>query len=123
MILITCDGGLRNSGLELIRALEIVQNYTLIQPLCKWKFQYGEINVLGNRVDAILILLDDNNKEQQRIGIEVVSSEKDERKAETKLTRLITLGEFNKAYIYYRRLDDVQKETMSRLGFFKEVRL
>jgi len=121
MLIVSCEGRLRNS-LELIRALEVVQNYTLIQPLHKWELQYGEIYVLGNRVDSILKSFDDNN-EEQRIGVEVISSERDIRRAEEKLIRLIRLGEFDRAYTYYRRLDDVEKETKSRLKFFKEVRL
>ena len=109
--------------LELIRALEVVQNYALIQPLYAWRLQYGEINVLGSRVDAILLLLSGNDEVQQRVGFEIISSEKDIREARAKLSRLIMLGELDKAYIYRRRLDEVHKEIVDRLKLFEEVGL
>jgi hypothetical protein len=121
MITITGCGFLRNNILEVVRALEIAQLILFIQPSVKWKLQYGEIEILGKRVDGIMQIKDKDNLE--RIGIEVISEEKSIEKIQNKLYQLIELNEINKGYIYLRPLLDVQNGMIGKLKLFKEVKL
>jgi|FaiFalDrversion2_1042247.scaffolds.fasta_scaffold23221_2 hypothetical protein len=121
MITITGCGFLRNNILEVVRALEIAQLILFIQPSVEWKLQYGEIEILGKRVDGIMQIKDKDNLE--RIGIEVISEEKSIEKIQNKLYQLIELNEINKGYIYLRPLLDVQNGMIGKLKLFKEVKL
>jgi hypothetical protein len=121
MITITGCGFLRNNILEVVRALEIAQLVLFIQPSVEWKLQYGEIEILGKRVDGIMQIKDKDNLE--RIGIEVISEEKSIEKIQNKLYQLIELNEINKGYIYLRPLLDVQNGMIGKLKLFKEVKL
>jgi hypothetical protein len=121
MITITGCGFLRNNILEVVRALEIAQLVLFIQPSVEWKLQYGEIEILGKRVDGIMQIKDKDNLE--RIGIEVISEEKSIEKIQNKLYQLIELNEINKGYIYLRPLLDVQNGMIGKLKLFKKVKL
>jgi hypothetical protein len=121
MITITGCGFLRNNILEVVRAFEIAQLVLFIQPSVEWKLQYGEIEILGKRVDGIMQIKDKDNLE--RIGIEVISEEKSIEKIQNKLYQLIELNEINKGYIYLRPLLDVQNGMIGKLKLFKEVKL
>jgi hypothetical protein len=121
MITITGCGFLRNNILEDVRALEIAQLILFIQPSVEWKLQYGEIEILGKRVDGIMQIKDKDNLE--RIGIEVISEEKSIKKIQNKLNQLIGLNEINRGYIYLRPLLDVQKGMIEKLELFQEVKL
>jgi len=112
------QGSLRNTALELVRALEVVQNIAMIRPLPRWELQYGEIPLAGNRVDGILTV---NEYDQVVIAIEVVSSEKDIARAENKLKRLMNIGEIDSGYIYIRRLEEVERDIIPKLKLLKEV--
>lgn len=122
MIVVSGQGIFRNNGLELLRALEIVQLLGLMSPLYKWELQYGEIYMLGVHVDALL-------KATYReagdvvIGVEIVSKhdEKDVERARSRLVRLLTLNEIDRGFIYLRPLEDVQENIGSKLKLFKEV--
>ena len=118
MIVIRGEGSLRNTTLELIRALEVIQNIAMIRPLSRWELQYGEIPLAGNRVDGILKV---DGDDQEVIAIEVVSSEKDVTRAESKLRRLASIGEIDTGYIYIRRLEEVEKDITPKLKLLKEV--
>jgi len=112
------QGSLRNTVLELVRALEVIQNIAMIRPLFRWELRYGEIPLAGNRVDGILTVGWDN---EAVIAIEVVSSEKDVLRAENKLKRLMNIGEIDVGYIYIRRLEEVERDIIPRLKLLKEV--
>jgi hypothetical protein len=122
LIVVSGQGIFRNNGLELLRALEIVQLLGLMSPLYKWELQYGEIYMLGVHVDALL-------KATYReagdvvIGVEIVSKhdEKDVERARSRLVRLLTLNEIDRGFIYLRPLEDVQENIGSKLKLFKEV--
>ncbi len=122
MIVVNGQGIFRNNGLELLRALEIVQLLGLMSPFYKWELQYGEIYVLGTHVDA---LLKATYKEAGDvvIGVEIVSrhDEKDVERARSRLVRLLTLNEIDRGFIYLRPLEDVQENVGSKLKLFKEV--
>ncbi len=122
MIVVSGQGIFRNNGLELLRALEIVQLLGLMSPLYKWELQYGEIYMLGVHVDA---LLKATYKEAGDvvIGVEIVSKhdEKDVERARSRLVRLLTLNEIDRGFIYLRPLEDVQENVGSKLKLFKEV--
>ncbi len=122
MIVVSGQGIFRNNGLELLRALEIVQLLGLMSPLYKWELQYGEIYMLGVHVDA---LLKATYKEAGDvvIGVEIVSKhdEKDVERARSRLVRLLTLNEIDRGFIYLRPLEDVQENIGSKLKLFKEV--
>jgi len=122
LIVVSGQGIFRNNGLELLRALEIVQLLGLMSPLYKWELQYGEIYMLGVHVDA---LLKATYKEAGDvvIGIEIVSKhdEKDVERARSRLVRLLTLNEIDRGFIYLRPLEDVQENIGSKLKLFKEV--
>jgi hypothetical protein len=121
MITIAGYGFLRNNILEAIRALEIAQLILFIRPSLEWKLQYGEIEILGTRVDGIMQIKDKDNLE--RIGIEVISQEKSMEKIQNKLYQLIGLNEINKGYIYLRPLLAVQKNMIGKLELLQEVKL
>lgn len=122
MIVVSGQGIFRNNGLELLRALEIVQLLGLMSPLYKWELRYGEIYMLGSQVDALLKV---TYKEVDNvvIGIEIVSkdNEKDIERARSRLVKLLTLNEINRGFIYLRSLEDVQRDVGSKLRLFKEV--
>jgi hypothetical protein len=122
LIVVSGQGIFRNNGLELLRALEIVQLLGLMSPLYKWELQYGEIYMLGVHVDA---LLKATYKEAGDvvIGVEIVSKhdEKDVERARSRLVRLLTLNEIDRGFIYLRPLEDVQENIGSKLKLFKEV--
>jgi hypothetical protein len=122
LIIVSGQGIFRNNGLELLRALEIVQLLGLMSPLYKWELQYGEIYMLGVHVDA---LLKATYKEAGDvvIGVEIVSKhdEKDVERARSRLVRLLTLNEIDRGFIYLRPLEDVQENIGSKLKLFKEV--
>jgi hypothetical protein len=119
VIVINGRGALRNNQLELIRALEIVQNIALLRPFNQWCLRYGEVPVAGSRVDAVLTIGED--EENIRIGIEIVANNKDVNKNKSKLMRLINLGEISEGYIYVRRIDEVQRDVVSKLRFLERV--
>jgi nitrogen regulatory protein PII len=119
MIVINGWGTLRNNQLELIRALEIVQIIALLRPLNQWRLRYGEVPVAGSRVDAVLIIGED--EKSIHCGIEIVADNKDIDKNRSKLMRLINLGEISEGYIYVRRIDEVQNDVVSRLRFLERV--
>jgi hypothetical protein len=122
LIVVSGQGIFRNNGLELLRALEIVQLLGLMSPLYKWELRYGEIYMLGSQVDALLKV---TYKEVDNvvIGIEIVSkdNEKDIERARSRLVKLLTLNEINRGFIYLRSLEDVQRDVGSKLRLFKEV--
>jgi hypothetical protein len=122
LIVVSGQGIFRNNGLELLRALEIVQLLGLMSPLYKWELRYGEIYMLGSQVDALLKV---TYKEADNvvIGVEIVSkdNEKDIERARSRLVKLLTLNEINRGFIYLRSLEDVQRDVGSKLRLFKEV--
>jgi hypothetical protein len=122
LIIVSGQGIFRNNGLELLRALEIVQLLGLMSPLYKWELRYGEIYILGSQVDALLKVTY-KEADDVVIGVEIVSrdNEKDMERARSRLVRLLTLNEIDKGFIYLRSLEDVQRNVGSMLGLLKEV--
>ena len=122
MIVVSGQGIFRNNGLELLRALEIVQLLGLMSPLYKWELRYGEIYMLGSQVDALLKVTY-KEADDVIVGVEIISkdNEKDVERARSRLVRLLTLNEINRGFIYLRSLEDVQRNVGSMLGLFKEV--
>jgi len=118
MIDIKGQGSLRNTVLELVRALEVVQSIAMMRQLPRWELQYGEIPLAGNRVDGILTV---DGGDRVVIAIEVVSSEKDIARAESKLKRLMSIGEIDAGYIYIRHLEEVERDVIPKLKLLKEV--
>jgi len=123
LIVVSGRGIFRNNGLELLRALEIVQLLGLMSPLYKWELRYGEIYMLGSQVDALLKVTYKEAADDVIVGVEIVSkdNEKDVEKARSRLVRLLTLNEINRGFIYLRSLEDVQRNVGNMLGLFKEV--
>jgi len=122
LIVVSGQGIFRNNGLELLRALEIVQLLGLMSPLYKWELRYGEIYMLGSQVDALLKVTY-KEADDVIVGVEIISkdNEKDVERARSRLVRLLTLNEINRGFIYLRSLEDVQRNVGSMLGLFKEV--
>jgi len=123
MIVIKGFGEFRHSRSEWLRALEVASfiPYSVSEPFEEWELQYGERPVATNtRIDAkISIKLKSGTSYD--VGVEIVSNEREVEHAEDKLRYLITIGRIKKGYVYIRRIDDVERDTVKRLELVKEV--
>lgn len=113
MIEIRGEGSLRNTLVEMERALEIAK--LLIREMghvSKWKLLYGEIPLLNHRVDAILEVETGNGP--RCIAIEIVSKMEDIERNESKLKLLKSFGIVDDAYIVVMSPVDIEQDLSSK---------
>jgi len=123
MIVVWGRGELRHNMSEWLRALEVASFilHSVSEPFEEWELRYGEIPIAtGTRIDCI-ISIRARSGASYNIGVEIVSSEKEVERAESRLRYLITIGKIRKGYIYIRRIDDVERDATKRLELVKVV--
>jgi len=123
MIEIKVGGRLRNNPLEVARALEVAELVVYSTPeAVEWNITYGEVAIAGSRVDAIAEVVY-NDDTSERVGIEIISREKDKDINQIKLRRLYMLGKIDRGFVYLRPLDEVYNSLIEKQNKFYEVPL
>ena len=123
MIEITVRGRLRNNPLEAARALEVAELVVYNTPeAVEWNIAYGEVAIAGSRVDAIAEVVY-NDDTSERVGIEIISREKDKDINQIKLRRLYMLGKIDSGFVYLRPLDEVYNSLIEKQNKFYEIPL
>jgi hypothetical protein len=123
MIEIRVRGRLRNNPLEAARALEVAELVVYNTPeAVEWNIAYGEVAIAGSRVDAIAEVVY-NDDTSERVGIEIISREKDKDINQFKLRRLYMLGKIDSGFVYLRPLDEVYNSLIEKQNKFYEIPL
>jgi len=123
MIEIRVRGRLRNNPLEAARALEVAELVVYNTPeAVEWNIAYGEVAIAGSRVDAIAEVVY-NDDTSERVGIEIISREKDKDINQIKLRRLYMLGKIDSGFVYLRPLDEVYNSLIEKQNKFYEIPL
>jgi hypothetical protein len=123
MIEIKVRGRLRNNPLEAARALEVAEIVVYNTPeAVEWNITYGEVAIAGSRVDAIAEVVY-NDGTSERVGIEIISREKDKDINQIKLRRLYMLGKIDRGFVYLRPLDEVYNSLIEKQNKLYEIPL
>ncbi len=124
MIEIKVRGRLRNNPLETVRALEVAELVVYSTPeAVEWNIAYGEVAIAGSRVDAIAEAVYNDDATSERVGIEIISREKDKYINQIKLGQLYMLGKIDHGFVYLRPLDEVHKSLIEKQKKFYEIPL
>ncbi len=88
----------------------------------EWNIAYGEVAIAGSRVDAIARVVY-NDDTSERVGIEIISREKDKDINQIKLQQLYMLGKIDRGFIYLRPFDEVYNSLIEKQKKFYEIPL
>lgn len=123
MIDIYITGGLRNSLAEFERALEVTKlviHKLAISNIKMIDIKYGEIPVLGYRVDAIL-RVETCNGSLINVGVEIVSKDEDIDKCEKKLKSIKSFGEIDRAFVVKMPISFIEQDVAGKEIIIREV--